>query len=387
MVQVRADKATLWRRGKPLLRHLDLELTERCNNNCIHCHINRPAGDRKARERELSTSAVKSILTQAAAVGALSVRLTGGEPLLRTDFKEIYLHARQLGLAVLIFTNACLITPELANLFARVPPLKKIEVSVYGITRESYEAVSRAPGSYRAFRRGFELLLQREIPFLVKGALLPPNVDQVSEMDAWAQSLPWPEGRLGFSMFFDLRSRRDSETRNREIANLRLEPETGLAILSRDRDGYVDDMRQFCGTFMGPPGDQLFACGAGASPCVDAYGNLQACMLLRHPDTVYELKNGSIENALQDHIPSVRAMRARNPEYLTRCARCFLKGLCEQCPAKSWTEHGTLDTPVEYVCRIAHAQARDLGLLREGEKSWQVVDWRDRVRSFANSTV
>jgi sulfatase maturation enzyme AslB (radical SAM superfamily) len=58
-------------------------------------------------------------------------------------------------------------------------------------------------------------------------------------------------------------------------------------------------------------------------------------------------------------------MRARNPEYLRRCARCFLKGFCEQCPAKSWSEHGNLDTPVEYLCEVAHAQARYMGWLAD----------------------
>jgi hypothetical protein len=71
-----------------------------------------------------------------------------------------------------------------------------------------------------------------------------------------------------------------------------------------------------------------------------------------------------------------------NPDYLARCARCFLKGLCEQCPAKSWMEHGTMDTPVEYICRVAHARAMDLGLLTEGEKAWEVVDRREKVVAF-----
>jgi radical SAM protein with 4Fe4S-binding SPASM domain len=105
-------------------------------------------------------------------------------------------------------------------------------------------------------------------------------------------------------------------------------------------------------------------------------------MMLRHPDAVYDLGKGSLKDALTDFFPRLREMKATNPEYLARCARCFLKGLCEQCPAKSWMEHGTFDTPVEYLCRIAHAQALYLGLLKEGEKAWEVVDWRDRVRSL-----
>ena len=71
------------------------------------------------------------------------------------------------------------------------------------------------------------------------------------------------------------------------------------------------------------------------------------------------------------------------PYYLKRCAVCFLKGLCEQCPAKSWMENGSLDTPVEYLCRIAHAQARHLGILEENENAWNVHNWKNRVKSLS----
>jgi len=48
---------------------------------------------------------------------------------------------------VLIFTNARLITAELAALLARIPPLEKMEITVYGMSAKSYEAVSRAKGT------------------------------------------------------------------------------------------------------------------------------------------------------------------------------------------------------------------------------------------------
>ena len=76
-------------------------------------------------------------------------------------------------------------------------------------------------------------------------------------------------------------------------------------------------------------------------------------------------------------------MRAGNPEFLRRCANCVLRGLCEQCPAQSWIEHGTLDTPVDYCCEIAQIQARFLGLLGEGERPWEVANWNERVKIFA----
>lgn len=104
--------------------------------------------------------------------------------------------------------------------------------------------------------------------------------------------------------------------------------------------------------------------------------------MLRHPNTVYNLKTGSLKDALINFFPKLRETRAINPKYLTRCARCFLKGLCEQCPAKSWAEYGTLDTPVEYLCRVAHEQAIFLELIKDEEKAWQVMDWQDRINGF-----
>jgi radical SAM protein with 4Fe4S-binding SPASM domain len=369
----------LWQKRQPLLGQLDIELTERCNNDCIHCCINLPVNDLAAQQREMTTDEVKGILTEAVALGCMSVRFTGGEPLLREDFEEIYLFARRQGVKVLLFTNARLITSHLADLFARVPSRELAEVTVYGMKPESYEAVSRALGSYAEFRRGIDLLLDRRVPFVVKGALLPPNRGEMDQFEAWAEKIPAMDNPPSYSMFFDLRGRRDSDAKNRQIAGLRLSPEEGVAVLSRHHEAYFEEMRQFCSKFMGPAGDTLFACGAGHGTCVDAYGRAQMCLMLRHPDTVYDLQAGSLRDALTTFFPRLRETRATNPDYLARCARCFLKGLCEQCPAKSWAEHGTLDTPVEYLCQVAHAQARDLGLLNDGERAWEVSDWRSRV--------
>lgn len=384
MVTAPASSHRVWKDRAPLIGRLDMELTERCNNNCIHCCINLPEDD-KARLREMSTDEITRILTEAVALGALSVRFTGGEPLLREDFSEMYLYARKLGLKVMLFTNARCITPEIADMLALVPPLEKIEVTVYGMTRESYEAVSRSPGSFDEFRRGIDLLLDRKIPFIVKSAVLPPNRDEIEQFEEWAATIPAMDKPPSYSIFFDLRCRRDSSEKNHLIHTLRAKPRDGVSILSRNRESYLKSMREFCSKFMRPPGDSLFSCGAGHGACVDAYGMVQPCLMLRHPSVVYNLKSGSLKDALTRFFPAVREMKATNPDYLSRCARCFLKGLCETCPAKSWMEHGTLDTPVEYLCEVAHEQARDLGLILEGEKAWEVKDWEERIRRFSKN--
>jgi radical SAM protein with 4Fe4S-binding SPASM domain len=372
------------------LGSLDLELTERCDNDCVHCCINLPEDDAAARSREITTAQVMTILREAAELGCLRVRFTGGEPLLREDFTDLYLCARRLGLRVLLFTNARGVTPEIADLLAAVPPLIPVEVSVYGMHEESYEAVTRAPGSFAEFRRGVDLLLARGVPFVVKGALLPPAREELDEFAAWAHDVVGMELPPSYAMFFDLRNRQDDEGKNRLICALRTRPEDGVDVLARRPGEYRRHMEQFAAGFMHPPGDRLFTCGAGRGVSVDAYGRAQPCLSVRAPELTVDLvgdANGGPATlaAALARFQALGEMRARNPEYLRRCARCFLKGLCEQCPAKSWAEHGTLDTPVEYLCAVAHAQARRMGWVSADEHAWEVGDWRARLHLDADA--
>lgn len=387
---------------------LDIELTERCNNDCIHCCINLSANDPKARAGEMTTARVIDVLVQAANLGCLQVRLTGGEPLLRTDFDDIYIAARRLGMKVLLFTNGCLITPRIADLFARMPPLVPIEITSYGMCQQTYEAVTRRQGSFEQFRRGISLLLERNIPFVVKSVILPQNKHEMQEFETWAKTLPWMTGAPAYALFLDLRNRRDDIKRNATIESLRMPADDGVAVLTRDAVNYRTKLVEFASKFMAPSGDGLFDCGAGKCICVDAYGRAQPCMSLRAPELTIEIGVKATEPqgkpiaadgtsaskaaavGLDDALTQfsqLTAIRAKNPEYLRRCARCALKGLCEQCPAKSWAEHADLDTPVEYLCEVAHAQARYLGWLGDNEQGWEVTDWRERMNGSQHTGI
>jgi radical SAM protein with 4Fe4S-binding SPASM domain len=376
--------ANVWKAGRPRLARLDIELTERCNNNCLHCSVNLPAGDNKARRRELSAADVRAILEEAVSLGCLSVRFTGGEPLLREDFETVYLDARRLGLRARIFTNATLLTPRLAALLEKTPPLERMEVSIYGMSPASEAAVTRNPASYEASRNGIRLLVRHGLPFVIKGAVLPPTKGEMDRFEAWVNETVGPGEPPSYAMLFDFRSRRDDEEKNEQIRKLRPSPAEYLRLSAEQGEGLTSELRRFMARFSGVRGDRLFTCLAD-SGSVDAYGRFQVCLLLRHPRVVYDLKKGSLTEAVTKFLPEVRGMRAANAGYLERCGRCFLKSLCLQCPARSWAEHGTLDTPVDYFCGIAHAQAVSAGVLEEGEKAWAVTDWPGRVERLSVS--
>ena len=276
---------------------------------------------------------------------------------------------------------------ELIDILKRIRPMRKIEVSVYGMRRESYEAITRNAGSYDAAFRGIKLLMENNIPFVVKGVVLPPNKHELDYLERWSQSLPWMNEPFSATIFLDLRARRDSEVKNERIRNLRLPPESCLAFMFRRPFEFLKEMKFFYSKFLLAPTDRLFICRAGCmSCCLDAYGYVQACLPLRHPKTVFNIKEFTLREGLSEFFPRLRKMRATNEVFLARCARCFLRSSCEQCPGRSWRENGTLDTPVEYRCKITHILARFLKLLNKDEHGWEIREWKERVNKFCEAS-
>ena len=363
---------------RPALPALDLELTERCDNDCRHCCANLPLDDAEARGREMSTERVKEIIDEAVDLGLLRLRITGGEPLVRDDFEEVYLHARRRGVAVGLCTNARRVTRRLADLFARVPPLSPAEVTVYGMTAQTYETMTCRRGSFDEFRRGLGLLVEAGVPLRLNGAFRPPFEAEMRALVEWAESLPTVTDTPVWVAFYDLRRRRDSERRNETIEKLRAVPDEVLAAGAAVA-GHEAVSPDFCRRFCGPTGDRVFSCDIGGRPAVDPYGYVHGCSQLRDPSAAYDLSAGSLKQALTDHFPRLAATRASDPAYLERCARCFLAGICDQCPARSYAEYGVFDRPVEYQCEVTRAKARRLGLLAPGEHPWEVTDWKERI--------
>jgi len=97
---------------KNMLRLVAWEVTRSCNLNCVHC---RASAEKGPYPGELDTEKCLEILDQIASIGKPIVILTGGEPLLREDIFELSRHGTQLGLRMVMATNATLLTPELAQ--------------------------------------------------------------------------------------------------------------------------------------------------------------------------------------------------------------------------------------------------------------------------------
>lgn len=351
----------LWNRlgEKRIPFSFDFEITARCNHNCRHCYINIPAAEQQAKKSELSITQISDIAEQAIKLGSLWCLLSGGEPLLRKDFADIYIMLKKKGLLVSVFTNACLIGEEHIALFKKFPP-RDIEVTVYGVTQKTYEKVTRRPGSYAAFRRGLDLLLKSNIKVRLKAMALRSNVGELDAIATFCRQ--YTKDYFRFDPLLHLRFDGDAE-RNREIITERLAPEEIVRIEQADEER-SQSLKKNCEQLIFPEGEHrncqhLFHCGAGNSSFTVSYdGYFRLCSSLWHPDCVYDLKKGTLAEAWQRFVPRVRAMTSAAPEFLEKCRSCPIVNLCLWCPAHAHLENGRLDAWCEYFCQVAHARAK-----------------------------
>ncbi len=325
-----------------------LELTFRCNNNCIHCYCNTPAYDRGEMAREMNIGMITNIISEIADEGCLWLLLTGGEPLLRPDFKEIYLHAKKKGMLITLFTNGTLINEEIADLLAEWKPFST-EITLYGATEKTYEAITGTKGLRRCIN-GIELLLKNNVPLELKTMALRQNVNEIPLMKRYADG-------LGLKFRFDPMINARIDMDKGPLAT-RLDTEDVLRLDLED-EKRLKEWKEFCDKYIGhPDSDRLYTCGAGVNSFhIDPYGNLAICIMARK-DT-YDLKLGRFKEGWYNFIGR---LRDRTISSDNRCRRCELMSLCGQCPGWAQIEHGDDESPVDYLCEIAHKRAEAFGV-------------------------
>lgn len=329
-----------------------LEVTFRCNLRCAHCYVNEPDGDRRLQRQELTAAEIRRLTDEVVDRGCLWMLLTGGEPLLRPDLREIYLHMKRRGLLVTLFTNGTAVTPRLADLLAEWPPLV-VEVSIYGSTPEVYERVTGVPGSYRRCLRGIELLLDRHVRLRMKTVPTTLNHADMDGMRALAEG-------YGLEFQWDplVNCRVDGSARP---AGVRLSSEQVLALEAREAKRAAAYRLEFEKAARLDPRAELITCGAYLhSFHIDPYGRLVPCMLLREP--AFDLRRGTFREGWDEHFP---AMRRQARTKAMPCDTCDLHSACDQCVGWAVLETGDPEARVPFLCDLANLRAGAFGSQRE----------------------
>ena len=333
--------------------NVTFETTYGCNLNCVHCF--NPT--HKTNAHELSTDEIKRVLSQLAAAGTLYINLTGGEALTRHDICELLAYAKAHGMLVSLLTNATLVTPEKADRLAALG-LYRVDVSLYGATAATYEAVTRVPGSFAKFVRGLDLLLERQIPVRLKTMVLTTNVHDIEAMREFAESRG-----LHFEYCSDVRPKADGDP---EPLQFRITPEQSVElyktqVLDRQQPA-TSNQQPAAGTpsfeetcKMPGTGGGLFECGCGKSSCgISPYGEMNLCVSYHAPQC--DVKHGRVAEGWQALTHFVDAQR---PTEQFECPTCPVYHACTKVASNVYLEHGDFNACSAYHKRVAEL-TRDL---------------------------
>jgi len=389
----RAHKKNL-RKNKPNV--CQFELTFGCGLHCKHCYSDCYNTARYIK-RELNTKKVKFILDKVYDQGILWLCFTGGDPLTRGDFLELYAYAKDKGFIVTIFTNGYSMNKRIVSYLRDGPPFV-IEITLNAVTEDLYERISRVKGSFSKVMDGIDLILKAKLPLKIKTQITKDNIEQLPKIKQFIENLGlrfrpsvFLHSRLNgdltptdlrispqeiLSLNGNKRSSMDdcellSKTENGSTDSPSLERIRLLSVFDPERDRRVEPSR---GSMNSPclescrvksrqaqsrdrkPKTELFRCAIGGRDgiYIDPYGNIFPCSCIRKPRV--NLLKEDIEEA---HKKILHWVRTRHFTRNSECEECSIRSICYSCPGKALLETGDLEGISDWFCDLAHLMQKE----------------------------
>lgn len=322
----------------------NIELTYNCGLKCVHCYC---VPDNNS--AELNTHEWKEILNEIHGEGCLYLILTGGDPLIRDDFLEIYSHAKEKGFIITLFTNGQAFNEEIFDYLEKSPPLA-VEITLNGITKKTYESITGIEGSFEKTITAVRELKKRNIKLILKSNCLKENKNEICKIKAWTEELLGKPSEKKYRFKYDpmIYPRLNNDT----SSCLHRLSFTELAELKKqDPDIWKEHEKEIRGEFPKFRRDKtfLYQCSAWMTNFfINPYGRLKFCSFTNKFSA--DLKKVSFKEGFYNVFP-----RLLNEKFKTdsKCKECELSAICYHCPARAFLETGDEEAPVPYYCELA----------------------------------
>ena len=326
-----------------------LELLPLCNMDCDMCYVRLSREEMERRGRLRTAEEWLEIGHQMQKSGVLFLLLTGGEPLLYPDFRDLYLELKKMGMILTVNTNGTLIDEEWAAFFGKNRP-RRINVTLYGGDDTAYETLCHYPEGFARAERGIHLLKEQGVDVKINGSLAGANQGEMEKIfslgDAW-----------GVPVRFDTYMVPATRERERPYSQeARLAPEEAAAarIHALKREMGSELFREFAVQVLQKvdrePGEVVSgrpACNAGkCSFTINWQGKMRPCVVMTEPTAdVFALGFSGAWDRIREQMGQIRLSAA--------CSACNLKSLCRSCAASAFLETGSYEGTPEYLCRYA----------------------------------
>ena len=336
-----------------------IELLPLCNMNCDMCYVRLSREEMERQGRLRTAEEWLEIGRQMQAAGVLFLILTGGEPLLYPGFKELYLGLKQLGFILSINTNGTLIDEEWADFFAAHKP-RQMNITLYGVSNDTYASLCHYPGGYTKTIRAIRLLRERGIEVRMSATIGKTNRQDLPAILKLGDELNIPvqcdtylmPGERERALPFDRQARLSPE----QAAAARVEFLRWRAGDDLFRQYVQQSVQRARQAPEGPAEPGRMTCMAGScSFTINWQGEMRPCVILTKPAaSVFEMGFGRSWKYLVKETEKIFLSPA--------CSVCSVRHLCRTCAASALLEEGRYDAVPRYMCRYA---AETLRLLQQ----------------------
>lgn len=322
----------------------NFELTSRCNFHCKMCYVH--DGEQAC---ELSAAEWIALGREAVDRGMLFLLLTGGEPFLRPDFKEIYYALHHMGLMISINTNASLIDEETVAFLKQYPPLR-LNISLYGDDEEAYRRLCGNPSAGKV-KEVIRALREAGLSIKINSSITPYNREEIEGIYRFGEELGIPVTATAY-MYPPVRI---NDCHYGE-APARFGPEEAGEAMLRCREQYLTR-------------EQLAAIVKGILPddpvCVsdEAEGEGMRCRAGRTsfwitrdgrmlPCGMFPIEGWSVREYGFDKAWEQVKAYTKSVVMPKECTDCPRKNRCNACAAACFAETGSTSVCPEYICRM-----------------------------------
>jgi radical SAM protein with 4Fe4S-binding SPASM domain len=165
------------------LTRVHLDISSRCNENCVHCYI--PERDKRGL---MSEEIFDDILKQCVNMHVINITISGGEPMLNPNLNNFLRRCKQYNFSVNLLSNLTLLTNELLETIVS-NPLISIQTSLYAMDERVHDSITRNEGSFRKTIRAIKMLHDKNIPMQINCPIMKQNRNSYQEVLKFAESL------------------------------------------------------------------------------------------------------------------------------------------------------------------------------------------------------
>lgn len=323
------------------------ELTSRCPLDCKMCYIHRKANDCEAIKQEKTAEWWLRIAQEAKNAGMFILLLTGGEPLLRKDFEEIYLGCQKMGLLVSVNTNGLLINDEKVKFFEENPP-QRLNITLYGASAETYKSLCGNGEAFEKVMSAITRLRQAGVKLKLNYTVTQYNMHDTAKVYETAKKLELPIQPVSY-MFPPVRiggeaarlTPEESAAAQFECQRLNLGEEKFLKHIENRKNARQEEA---IGEFIEANGEKIPCRAARSTFWITWDGKMTPCGMMTKPTAEI--------NSFDDAWESIK--KARESIILPlKCKTCELRKYCDMCAAVTLAETGEFNGIPEYICKKA----------------------------------